>query len=765
MSTHSSSSKRITRSSSKYAEKENVEYNATEPYETLEHTETLNNNNKKAKTNNNNNNTLEDMDIGFSPISNDTTEKSTPPPNTVESRDNMEVDQITPIEIQQISNNEQGEGSTNSNPKGKSTASNDEIIAISFNNTELQTHVNGKFSGFIPRAHFPSSLSNKDLKLQINNLFVKESSNFIGSNLITHGNLDFIIINFKNETTLKKYNEKADKDLNTIIEIYNEENINRYIKNICDQTNNNIIKIIDIPINYDSATLAQHVANITGQKIKAITELTQIPNNNRSNNRSRYNNPRYNHNNNNNNNNVNNTNTNNNRSFPPRRPIYKHILITFEDDRATKYLYANDIWSIEIETFMVRILPGQTNSEEYNKRTSFHYTVTGIPLNANVLDLKPLIEHVKGKTCTFNRTNKFSTSKSATIFVHKDDFQDKRKSIELFNNTSIYILPNHKDRFCLNCGHPNHLLQQCEDPKHSIKNGKKIFSKRFIKRERIMVNLNEEIQNNFKHVLQINRQQHQNLTRHNPKLNNTPKPNKNNNSSRKKNNNNNTPLPSYTNPQTNTNVETVIIQLQEKINKAEQMINNLNNKIIKLEKESADQKQINIQLSNTIEKNLKYNEATDMKFNLISTQMTDLGNKLNIIISNIQITSPPQNQQTDNDQLTNKNSNDTIKEFNDQGYSNQPLPNTYYSTFSQTQNLDNVSEYQSERGGIYNKVTFDNPITPMNFDDTNTLSEYCEDDETDNERDNNQPETSNNHGGSYREYMPTFPKFFSNNKY
>jgi hypothetical protein len=212
-------------------------------------------------------------------------------------------------------------------------------------------------------------------------------------------------------------------------------------------------------------------------------------------------------------------------------------------------------------------------------------------------------------------------------------------------------------------------------------------------------------------------------------------------------------------------VETVIIQLQEKINKAEQMINNLNNKIIKLEKESADQKQINIQLNNTIEKNLKYNEATDMKFNLISTQMTDLGNKLNIIISNIQITNPPQNQQIDNDQLTNKNSNDTIKELNDQEYSAQPLPNTYYSTFSQPQNLDNISEYQSERGGIYNRVTFDSPITPMNFEDNATSSEYYEDEEIDNEKENNNLTTPINNEGSYREYMPTLPKFFSNKKY
>jgi hypothetical protein len=254
------------------------------------------------------------MDISFSPISNDTTEKTTTPSITMESRDNIEVDQITPIEIEQILNNEQGEGSTNSNPKGKSTDNNDEIVAISLNITELQTHVNEKYLGFIPRAHFPATLSNKDLKLQINNIFVKESTNFIGSHLITHGNLDFIIIHFKNETTLKKYNEKADKDLNIIIEIYNEENINRYIKNICDQTNNNIIKIIDIPINYDSSTLAQHVANITGQKIKEITELTQIPNNNRFNNHPRFNNSR--NNSNNNNNNINNTNTNNNRTFP-----------------------------------------------------------------------------------------------------------------------------------------------------------------------------------------------------------------------------------------------------------------------------------------------------------------------------------------------------------------------------------------------------------------------------------------------------------------
>jgi hypothetical protein len=212
-------------------------------------------------------------------------------------------------------------------------------------------------------------------------------------------------------------------------------------------------------------------------------------------------------------------------------------------------------------------------------------------------------------------------------------------------------------------------------------------------------------------------------------------------------------------------METVIIQLQERLNKAEQMITNLNNKIIKLEKDSADQNQINIQLNNTIEKNIKYNKATDMKFNLISTQMTDLGNKLNIIISNIQITNFPQNQQIENDQLTNKNSNDTIKEFNDQEFSAQSLPNTYYSTFSQIQTFDNGSEYQSERRGIYNRVTFDNPITPMNFKDNVTSSEYNEDEEIDNETENNNFTTPTNNGGSYREYMPALPKFFSNKKF
>jgi hypothetical protein len=415
---------------------------------------------------------------------------------------------------------------------------------------------------------------------------------------------------------------------------------------------------------------------------------------------------------------------------------------------------------------MVRILPEQINSEEYHKRTSYHYMVTGIPLNANVLDLKPVLEHLKGKSCTFSHTNKFSTSKSATIFVNKDDFQDTRKSIELFNNT-IYILPNYKDRFCLNCGHPNHLLQQCEDPKHNINNGKKIFSKRFIKRECTMVNINEEIQSNFKHVFQINRQQHQKLLLRNSKNNNISKPNKNNNFPHKKNNynNNNSQTSSQTNPQIPKNMETVIIQLQERLNKAEQMITNLNNKIIKLEKESADQNQINIQLNNTIEKNIKYNEATDMKFNLISTQMTDLGNKLNIIILNIQITNPPQNQQIENDQLTNKNSNDTIKEFNNQEFSAQSLLNTYYSTFSQSQMFDNGSEYQSEHGGIYNRVTFDNPITPMNFKDNITSSEYNEDEEIDNETENENFTTPTNNGGSYREYMPTLPKFFSNKKF
>jgi hypothetical protein len=79
--------------------------------------------------------------------------------------------------------------------------------------------------------------------------------------------------------------------------------------------------------------------------------------------------------------------------------------------------------------------------------------------------------------------------------------------------------------------------------------------------------------------------------------------------------------------------------------------------------------------------------------------------------------------------------------------------------------LNNASEYQSESGGIYNKVTFDNPITPMNFEDNTTSSEYNENKEIDNGTENDNLVTLNNNGGSYREYMPTLPKFFSNKKY
>ncbi|PKY50173.1 hypothetical protein RhiirA4_466506 [Rhizophagus irregularis] len=103
----------------------------------------------------------------------------------------------------------------------------------------------------------------------------------------------------------------------------------------------------------------------------------------------------------------------------------------------------SDYWSLEIENFAVRILPGNTQHPEYIKRTTNYYKLTGLPLNATVRDITPIISHLNGRTCSFTQTSRNSIMKNAYLYVDPTHFApDHNKAMSTpYNGSNIFIYP------------------------------------------------------------------------------------------------------------------------------------------------------------------------------------------------------------------------------------------------------------------------------------------------------------------------------------
>jgi hypothetical protein len=585
------------------------------------------------------------------------------------------------------------------------------------------------------RKFFHKNSTDKDIKIQVQQKLSKEN-HFIGTYIVTHGSYDFVIIKFSNYDTLQKYNKEKHPTLNTTIDIFNNKNINEYINNQCHTQDNNMIKIVDIPIYYDTQTLIQHVANITGKTIQKYVELTKKPNTrlNRNNQRS-----------NNRNNSINNGPSTSRASQKFTRPaIYKQILITFEDSNVQKYIFDSDKWCIPIENFAVRILPAQINSAEYQKRTSYSYTITGLPLNTNYLDIQPLMKYLNGKTCTFKRTNKFSTSKSAIMYVAEKDFNKQKTSTTMFDH-EIFILPNHKDQFCLNCRSPKHVIKNCTSDKFQmVKDRKdntkeiKIFTKRIIKKERTTIKINEEINNNFGHIMTMNRHNSQMTNQHRTPYKKGPKSTSQSIKSNKNKQNiiQNPPRTHIPFDNNNSTQNKTIIELREQLLKAEKTIDTMQRRMATLENTIQSQHMKHQELNNSVVKNESLLTEFNLKSNTMASQITELGNKMNIIILGLTNTNNggPSFPEDGTVNSNNRCSDDTIKDF---ALPNQKdLPSNYYSTFTHNNNAEETqSTYQSENGGQYSKLMFNDPVTPQNYtNDEEEMHDY--DDENDYLEDN-----------------------------
>ncbi|RIA82751.1 hypothetical protein C1645_834879 [Glomus cerebriforme] len=139
--------------------------------------------------------------------------------------------------------------------------------------------------------------------------------------------------------------------------------------------------------------------------------------------------------------------------------FFKQLKIEFENQSAVQKIVTENIWSLTIGDFNIRILPNEIKSIAYTERTTYQYKLTGLLINSTLKSLQPLLNKIHAKTCTFVPTDRRRLTRSAYIYITQKDFVSKNKTLNI-NNHNIYIM-NPKLKHCTICGSPSHDFKMC----------------------------------------------------------------------------------------------------------------------------------------------------------------------------------------------------------------------------------------------------------------------------------------------------------------
>ncbi|CAB4386368.1 unnamed protein product [Rhizophagus irregularis] len=302
--------------------------------------------------------------------------------------------------------------------------------------------------GFIPRDSFPSKLTNNEIINLIKTSFIKDSNAF-RFDVNTTSTYRYFTIHFRTRDSLDQYIGKSPDSLKhvKIYELTNEA-INTLIGQKFANLDQAVIKIMDIPYNYDTSMLIKHLAVKTA---------------------------------------------------------------------AYDYFMKENYWSLKIENFIVRILPGNPDDPKYKKRTSHYFKITGLPPK----DIEPLIKHIYGRTCTFTQTTKHSTMKNAYIYVSPDNYPvnaSNGTSLQ-FEGYNLHILLGYLSiKTCNTCGSPLHKTKDCDDKNFDLDHfDHKIFKKRFIKHNEEKITISDNHKTRYNHVITLNANKNPNTTSQNYK--------------------------------------------------------------------------------------------------------------------------------------------------------------------------------------------------------------------------------------------------------
>lgn len=147
--------------------------------------------------------------------------------------------------------------------------------------------------------------------------------------------------------------------------------------------------------------------------------------------------------------------------------------------------------------------------------------------------------------------------------------------INFLENINLYVYPNNiKIPSCANCGGPNHVMIFCKAPTIELDGNRKFFKKIYIPKERTQFTQNQDISNNYGHIVQMNKSLHRNNNKTTNTDLNVKHPLKSNASQRGRQN------PAAIVPsQVINNQHTDYIELRNRLVKAERTIEFLTNKL------------------------------------------------------------------------------------------------------------------------------------------------------------------------------------------
>ncbi|GBB90362.1 hypothetical protein RclHR1_01730010 [Rhizophagus clarus] len=327
------------------------------------------------------------------------------------------------------------------------------------------------FKLFCPLNHFPNNDNPHEVLNKVRAHFANKDT-FKGCSIDTICKISIIVLTFTSDVDKSALDGTNIGSLKVTFHDFNEENTCNIIQQELSKIFNRSIRFVDIPTSYPTEVFVDIVQNQYG-KIHSYKEIIRQK---RNNNQQR---------------------GPNQRNFKPQQPMYKQLHVVFKEERPVKNFFTNEIYSLKIENWVCRILPADHTHPEHDKRTKFGYKITGLPMNAQLGDLHPILTRINAQTCSFASTNNKQLQKAAYIYVKEKDYKDQIFRIKCFN-TIIYVFPQNIRLSCTICGDPTHEYTNCtnkQDPNQRPKAS--IIDRNQNKKPTI----NQQIYNQYKSII------------------------------------------------------------------------------------------------------------------------------------------------------------------------------------------------------------------------------------------------------------------------
>ncbi|GBB96200.1 hypothetical protein RclHR1_02700002 [Rhizophagus clarus] len=327
------------------------------------------------------------------------------------------------------------------------------------------------FKLFCPLNHFPNNDNPHEVLNKMRAHFANKDT-FKGCSIDTICKISIIVLTFTSDVDKSALDGTNIGSLKVTFHDFNEENTCNIIQQELSKIFNRSIRFIDIPTSYPMEVFVDIVQNQYG-KIHSYKEIIRQK---RNNNQQR---------------------GPNQRNFKPQQPMYKQLHVVFKEERPVKNFFTNKIYSLKIENWVCRILPADHTHPEHDKRTKFGYKITGLPMNAQLGDLHPILTRINAQTCSFAPTNNKQLQKAAYVYVKEKDYKDQIFRIKCFN-TIIYVFPQTIRLSCTICGDPTHEYTNCtnkQDPNQRPK------ASNIDRNQNKKPTINQQIYNQFKSII------------------------------------------------------------------------------------------------------------------------------------------------------------------------------------------------------------------------------------------------------------------------